>query len=81
MQLWASVAAGVALVALLVLFMLGATNGRRRVPPPQRSATLTVDWTKQWRKALDSLDAPPPRGRIARLRRRPAARAPRSWPG
>jgi hypothetical protein len=80
MQLWASVAAGVAVVALLMLFVLGTSMGRRRVPPPQRSETLTVDWTKQWRRALDSLDAPPPRRRAGRLRRRPPARTTRSWP-
>ena len=58
------------LVALLVAAL--AWYAGRPGPPPARQAELVVDWTRQWRRALDSLDRPLPGDRAARKLGAPA---------
>jgi len=58
-------------LAIVASILLGlALFGNRAGPPPAQRVDGVVDWTRQWRKALDSLDRPlPPRA----LTRRPHA--------
>jgi len=46
------------LIATALLFGIGFA--RRPGPPPARRDDGVVDWTRQWRRALDSLDRPVP---------------------
>ena len=59
------------LVALLVAGL--AWYAARPGPPPARQAELVVDWTRQWRRALDSLDRPLPGERGRKLGAPPRA--------
>ena len=60
------------LTALAAILALGA-RARRVAPPPARRSELIVDWTREWRRALNSLDRPVPGER--RRRQRPSARS------
>ena len=47
------------LTALTALLAYGVL-ARRVAPPPARRNELIVDWTREWRRALNSLDRPAP---------------------
>jgi hypothetical protein len=61
------------LMALTAILGIGA-RARRAAPPPARRNELIVDWTREWRRALNSLDRPVPGER----RRRQASRSTRA---
>ena len=66
-------------LGLISLIGLGAGwYVHRPGPPPARQGDLVVDWTRQWRRALDSLDRPLPGERPShaqpRLSKRPDSR-------
>ncbi len=64
---WLAAALFTALAAILAL----GVRARRVAPPPARRNELIFDWTREWRRALNSLDRPVPGER----RRRPAPRS------
>jgi hypothetical protein len=47
------------LTALTAILAIGVRT-RRVAPPPARRNELIVDWTREWRRALNSLDRPAP---------------------
>jgi hypothetical protein len=53
---WLAAALLTALAAILAL----GVRARRVAPPPARRNELIVDWTREWRRALNSLDSPVP---------------------
>ena len=61
----------VALVAGLAALLAFGALSRRVAPPPARRNELIIDWTREWKRALNSLDRPAPGER----RRRPASRS------
>ena len=66
MLAWFAAALFVGVAAILAV----GVRARRVAPPPARRNDLIVDWTREWRRALNSLDRPVPGER----RRRPASR-------
>ena len=67
---WLAAALLTALVAILAIGL----RARSVAPPPARRNELIVDWTREWRRALNSLDRPVPGER----RRRQASRSSRA---
>jgi hypothetical protein len=67
MLAWLAAALFVGVAAILAV----GVRARRVAPPPARRNDLIVDWTREWRRALNSLDRPAPGER----RRRPAPRS------
>ena len=53
---WLAAALLTALAAILAL----GVRARRVAAPPARRNELIVDWTREWRRALNSLDRPAP---------------------
>jgi hypothetical protein len=68
MFVWIATVLLAASTALVVAGLLA----RRAAPPPARRNELIVDWTREWRRALKSLDRPLPG---ERRRRRSTSRS------
>jgi hypothetical protein len=62
------------LLAACAALLAAGLLARRAAPPPARRNELIVDWTREWRRALKSLDRPVPGER----RRRPSRSYPRA---
>jgi hypothetical protein len=62
------------LTALAAILALGV-RARRVAPPPARRNELIIDWTREWRRALNSLDRPVPGERRRRQGARSSSRA------
>ena len=68
---WLAAALFTALAAILAL----GVRARRVAPPPARRNELIVDWTREWRRALNSLDRPVPGQRRRRAAWRSSSRS------